>query len=142
MEMNKFNKIYNKIVAESESLGRPNPPSRPNFDKAIQTLKQNGYSRMTGRQLELWDDDGYSTYWCKKYSENILFVIAIQGSGYVERPDGGSYATKIVVSECEIAFTKVNKASLFYSDRMCNVDAALIKLNSAFEEIKKEFIGG
>ena len=30
MEMNKFNKIYNKIVAESESLGRPNPPSRPN----------------------------------------------------------------------------------------------------------------
>ena len=129
MKMNEFIEAYNKIISENDEM------NRPEYDKAISTLEENGYSPLTGR---MWDD-GYATYWGKKYSENILFVIKTMGSNYEKESNGGSYATKLHVLNCEIVFTKVNKATLFYSDARGSVDQALSQLNSAIEEIKKEF---
>jgi len=129
--MDSFIKTYKKIISESEDF------VRPDYDSAKSILEENGYAPLRGRS---WDD-GYSTCWGKNYSANILFVIKTMGSGYKDMPDGGSYATSLKVMSCEIYFTKANKASLFYSDSCKTVDDALNQLDSAIEEIKKEFIG-
>ena len=72
MKMDAFTEAYNKIISENDEV------NRPEYDNAISTLEENGYSPLTGR---MWDD-GYATYWGKKYSENILFVIKTMGSNY------------------------------------------------------------
>ena len=120
MKMDKFTKTYRKLIAESEGAQE----SFDEGDALAAVLEENGYAPMEGRAWET--DDGYSVYWGKNLSENIVFLVKVSSGS---------------VRECEICFTKVNRATLFYSNTCKDANQAISQLDAAFEEIKAEFVG-